>query len=85
MTLNTTLINQAFNINLKVSRMNYDKDTSSELKVVSMNESNIKNEFYKYFQTRGSIGHLGFLVKWTDEGERANTWKKASKLQTQLP
>lgn len=65
--------------------MNYHKGTLSELKIVSMDESNIKNEFYKDFQTRGSIGHLGFLVKWTDEGECANRWKKASKLQTQLP
>lgn len=55
--------------------------TPSELKVVSLDESVIEDEYFEVEDIRdhrGSPGNREFLVKWAGYGERANTWQKAS-------
>ncbi|KAG1575272.1 hypothetical protein G6F47_013465 [Rhizopus delemar] len=51
--------------------------TPSELKVISIDESIIEDEYYTVEEIRdhrGSSGSREYLVKWAGYGDRANTW-----------
>ncbi|KAG1124350.1 hypothetical protein G6F38_013911 [Rhizopus arrhizus] len=55
--------------------------TPSELKIVSIDESIIEDEYYTVEEIRdhrGPSGNREYLVKWAGYGDRANTWEPAS-------
>lgn len=55
--------------------------TPSELKIVSIDESIIEDEYYTVEEIRdhrGPSGSREYLVKWAGYGDRANTWEPAS-------
>ncbi|KAG1450460.1 hypothetical protein G6F55_009674 [Rhizopus delemar] len=55
--------------------------TPSELKVISIDESIIEDEYYTVEEIRdhrGSSGSREYLVKWAGYGDRANTWEPAN-------
>ena len=52
----------------------------SELKIVSIDESAIEDEYYEVEDIRdhrGNEGNREYLVKWVGYGERSNTWQTA--------
>ena len=52
----------------------------SELKIVSVDESAIGDEYYEVEEIRdhrGKEGKREYLVKWVGYGERSNTWQTA--------
>jgi hypothetical protein len=53
----------------------------SELKVVTLDESSIEEEYYEVEDIRdhrGEEGHREYLTKWKGYSEKDNTWQKAS-------
>jgi hypothetical protein len=53
----------------------------SELKVVTLDESSIEEEYYEVEgirDHRGEEGHREYLIKWKGYSEKENTWQKAS-------
>lgn len=53
----------------------------SELKIVTLDESSIEEEYYEVEDIRdhrGEEGHREFLTKWKGYSEKENTWQKAS-------
>jgi hypothetical protein len=51
------------------------------LKVVTLDESSIEEEYYEVEgirDHRGEEGHREYLIKWKGYSEKENTWQKAS-------
>ena len=60
----------------------------SELKVVSVDETEIEDELYEVEDIRdhrGNPGHREYLVKWAGYGERVNTWEPAESFTDTKP
>ncbi|KAG0922488.1 hypothetical protein G6F26_013671 [Rhizopus arrhizus] len=60
----------------------------SELKIVSIDETAIEDEYYDVEDIRdhrGGPGQREYLVKWAGYGERENTWEKASSFSSTVP